>query len=306
MKNPIILIPTLNEARHILRVISAIRADNPDIPIWVIDGGSTDGTCSIITRANFADVRILANPNRTQAHAINLGARLAWKAGYDCFVRMDAHAIYPANFVGHVLSAMNCTGAKQVVVPRFAVAPNSSVTQAMNSWIGHGGAPHRHRTLNGWVRHGHHAGFDMNTFLGLGGYDTAFSACEDVDFDERMRRAGCSIWCQANVPVGQYVRDHWLGTLHQYIRNGAARMRFWIKWRSIPEARQGIPVAVTISMLLAIFGPVFPVFYLPALGYLITLIGIAVRFGGGAAVRAACMHLGFGIGVLTMPILRGR
>lgn len=42
-----VVIPALNEAGNIRRCISGIRAQQPDVEIIVVDGGSTDGTAAL-------------------------------------------------------------------------------------------------------------------------------------------------------------------------------------------------------------------------------------------------------------------
>ena len=51
-----------------------------------------------------------------------------------------------------------------------------------------GGAAHRRLSGGGWVDHGHHALFALSKFRALRGYDEAFLANEDAEFDVRSRR----------------------------------------------------------------------------------------------------------------------
>lgn len=47
---------------------------------------------------------------------------------------------------------------------------------AMETRLGSGGSGHRGGRTSGWVDHGHHAGFRLETFREVGGYDTGFVA----------------------------------------------------------------------------------------------------------------------------------
>jgi len=59
-----VIIPVLNEAPSIADLIAAVRAQDPDCVIVVVDGGSTDGTCEIALRTG---ARILeTGPSRGQ------------------------------------------------------------------------------------------------------------------------------------------------------------------------------------------------------------------------------------------------
>jgi glycosyltransferase involved in cell wall biosynthesis len=79
----LIVIPTLNEEAHIAEVIRDLECENHNCPIVVMDGGSTDRTCRIVqelARGN-PKLSLVNNPERTQAHAVNLAALLAQSVG---------------------------------------------------------------------------------------------------------------------------------------------------------------------------------------------------------------------------------
>ena len=78
----LVVIPTLNEARHIetcIRSLIADDADMLDVDITVADGGSTDETVSIVKSmiSEFPKLKLLDNPKRLQSAAINLAAGVA-------------------------------------------------------------------------------------------------------------------------------------------------------------------------------------------------------------------------------------
>src|SRR5690349_8041344 len=72
----IIVVPTLNEARHIGALLDAllVEAEALDARIVVADGGSTDGTTDIVAQHALASplVLLLHNHQRIQSAAINL------------------------------------------------------------------------------------------------------------------------------------------------------------------------------------------------------------------------------------------
>ena len=94
------VIPALNEARHIETCIRSLMAGAPElrrVPLTVADGGSTDNTVNIVEglKAEFPNLRVLHNPKKLQAAALNLAAAEHAGAEARILVRCDAHSIYP-------------------------------------------------------------------------------------------------------------------------------------------------------------------------------------------------------------------
>ena len=66
------IVPALNEARHIAACLASVAAQEGDADVVVVDGGSTDGTATLAAPR----ARVLAGP-RGRAVQMNLGARRA-------------------------------------------------------------------------------------------------------------------------------------------------------------------------------------------------------------------------------------
>lgn len=69
-----VVIPTLNEAAHLARLLPDLLAREPGVEVVVVDGGSDDGSGDVVAR--WAAVRWLAGP-RGRARQMNAGARAA-------------------------------------------------------------------------------------------------------------------------------------------------------------------------------------------------------------------------------------
>ena len=73
------VVPCLNEERHIEGVVRGLlaEADRIAMTIVVADGGSTDGTRTVVERLAKRDGRIqlLDNPKKIQSAALNLAVR---------------------------------------------------------------------------------------------------------------------------------------------------------------------------------------------------------------------------------------
>lgn len=319
----VVIVPALNEARHIGDCIRSLIATDPfaaRCPIVVADGGSTDGTRAVVAEmtARHPNLKLVDNPGRLQAAAVNLALGPLGE-GRRFLVRCDAHAVYPAGYVSRLLDAIEAQDASSVVVPMDAVAGPGCFARAV-AWIvdtplGAGGAAHRGGRRSGPVDHGHHAAFRMESFRGLGGYDESFATNEDAEYDRRLLAAGGRIWLEASIRVGYVPRAHPGALWRQYRRYGDGRARTCLKHRAMPRARQVIPavnlVLLVASILAAPFTPlgfVWPAVYLAALAG--ASAWMALRHGSACGLLAgpalAIMHLAWAIGFLGRLALGAR
>jgi succinoglycan biosynthesis protein ExoA len=312
-----IVIPVLNEARHIGVVLQAMRPQERSRvrQLIVVDGGSTDSTRDIVLQAAKQDSRIslLPNPKRLQSAAMNLAAAAASPA-VRFLVRVDAHAGYPPDFVSDLLTAQAQSEAQSVVNRLYSKGTSCfqrAVAAASNSKFGTGGAAHRIGSKDGFVDHGHHALFDRDWFIKAGGYDETFSANEDAEFDVRLRQEGGKIWFTSGAVVEYYPRDSVRALSRQYYRYGAGRARTTRKHAERLRLRQVIPPLLTIilllSVLLGIFWPpllVVPAAYLLGVGFATMLLWSRTKdlCVLGSMVALPVMHLSWGCGFLRQML----
>ncbi|MGI9218220.1 MAG: glycosyltransferase family 2 protein [Hydrogenophaga sp.] len=232
VKRVLVVIPTLDEARHIEAVLSDLTRDLPRdaaVQVAVVDGGSTDGTVDIVRRlqARMFALTLLHNPQRRQAPGINLAVRTLG-AEADVLVRCDAHAVYPPGYVARLLATLDRTGADAVVVPMDSVGTTG--LQRVIGWvsdtrIGSGGAAHRGGRRSGWVDHGHHAAFRLDSFRRAGGYDESFTHNEDAELDCRQRALGSRIYLDADIRLAYAPRASLDRLARQYFLYGRGRSR---------------------------------------------------------------------------------
>ena len=316
----LVAIPTLNEEAHIEACIrSLLKGDQrlKDVHIVVADGGSTDRTVAIVTElmTELPNLSLLHNPKRLQSAAINLVAQSQHADGKTCLVRCDAHAVYPAAYVTRIADALAQYEADSLVVCMDSVGADTCFQKA-NAWVvdtpfGSGGSAHRGGTRSGPVDHGHHAGFRLQRFLELGGYDDTFSHNEDAEYDHRLTEAGGSIWLDASIRLDYHPRSTPSALARQYYNYGRGRARNLLKHRARPKIRQMVPVAICLGLLGGLMtAPVFPLTLLVPAAYLALLAGISLL--GGLATKSACgllagpaagiMHVAWGSGFLRQVL----
>ena len=151
----IIVVPTLNEARHIGPLLEAllVEAEALDARVIVADGGSSDGTTDIVERRARSSPRVslIHNPQRIQSAAINLAVQ-EFGDDADYLIRIDAHGAYPSHYCRMLVAEAEERQVGSIVVPMttVGVAPfQRAVATAQNSAIGTGGpCPHVRRGLS--------------------------------------------------------------------------------------------------------------------------------------------------------------
>ena len=112
------IVPALNEAHTVGRVIAEIRAFDPGLDIVVVDDGSVDGTSAVATTAG---ARVLRLPfNIGIGGAVQTGFRFAFENDYDVAVRLDGDGQHDPAQLRVVLEPVLAGRADIAVGSRFA------------------------------------------------------------------------------------------------------------------------------------------------------------------------------------------
>lgn len=324
----LLVVPCLNEADHLPTLIGRLLEDaGAEDLIVVADGGSQDGSQTIVDHWSRRDarVRLLPNPRRLQSAGVNLAAD-RYGADRTFLVRIDAHAAYPVGFVPALAAAAAATQADSIVVPMRTVGRScfqTAAATAQNAAIGAGGSAHRVGGASGWIDHGHHALMRLDVFRRLGGYDPDFSHNEDAEYDRRLTDSGGRIWFQADLAIDYFPRRTPSALFKQYINHGKGRARTVLKHRTPLKLRQLAPALVAPAVLVALGGlvlapvlhPIALILAAPAALWVgVCLVGgaLAARAVGApfcgymAGFAAMVMHLGWSWGFLKGRFMTSR
>jgi succinoglycan biosynthesis protein ExoA len=309
-KSVLVVIPCLNEEKHIEHVITrlAAEADRVDLRVVIADGGSTDQTCQIVQRLTCLNPHVLLmhNPKRTQAAGINAAVRRYGK-GAECLIRADAHASYPSRFCEKLLQVQARTQADSVVVSMRAVGSTCfqrAAAAAQNSILGNGGSAHRNETTGRWVEHGHHALMTIKAFNAAGGYDETFSHNEDAELDNRLTANGSHIFLTGEVQITYYPRGSVAALFRQYFNIGHGRARNFLKHRKSAKLRHFGLAPIAPAVCLVVLTPISPIFAAPALTWGSLCIGYGIILGArlrdtcgtAAGLAATAMQAGWSFG----------
>lgn len=295
LSDTLVVVPCLDEEAHIDALLAQLRRTAPGALIVVADGGSRDRTRAVVRRhaGESALVRLLDNPRRIQSAAVNRAVE-RFGADRSTLVRIDAHCLYPDDYVVTLLREAARTGADSVVVAmetRGRGAVQCAVAAAQNGRIGNGGSAHRSASTAGeWVDHGHHALMRIKAFRAVGGYDETFTHNEDAELDLRLAAAGFRIWLTRETAAVYLPRDTFGGLWRQYRAYGRGRARTVLKHRARPRLRQMVPLAVAPALLALPAAP-FAAAAVPPLGLLMALpallwLGVCALSGLRAAWSA--------------------
>lgn len=109
-----IITPNFNGARFLeqtVRSVLAQRQDGVDLEYIVMDGGSTDGSLAILERFGKQVDRVVSEPDRGPASAINKGLAIA---GGDVIAWLNADDLYHPGTLWRVLDVMQSSPSKGI------------------------------------------------------------------------------------------------------------------------------------------------------------------------------------------------
>jgi succinoglycan biosynthesis protein ExoA len=315
-------VPALNEEDHIEASLRSLMAGAPamaGVRVVVADGGSADRTRARVAalQAEFPNLALIDNPDRLQSAALNRIVAGCASPEHAVLVRCDAHAAYPPGYVLRVAASLLARDVAALATPMDATG--AGCFQRAAAWVvdtplGSGGSAHRGGRRSGFVDHGHHAGFRLDWFRRVGGYDPSFSHNEDAELDHRLALAGGRIWLDAGIRLDYAMRDSPGALARQYWRYGRGRARTVLKHRMRPRLRQMIPVANVLGLgLCLLLATLWRGFLLGPLAYVLLLAGVSLVLawrhrsacGLWAGPALGAMHLGWGAGFLMQALTRG-
>lgn len=277
-----IIVPCLDEEAHIEAVLrSATTQTYPAslIEILVCDGGSTDGTRSIVERLAAEDPRVtlIDNPGRFPSAGMNEGIRRARGA---VIVRMDAHAEYAPDYVAAAVDALRRTGATTAGGAARARANSPfqrALCAALSSPLGVGGSAYRDASREGFVESVWSGAFRREAFERVGLFDAEARANEDAELNQRIIEAGGTVYLSRDIVSFYYPRRSIGDLARQYFAYGKGRARTLLRRRRMLSPRPLVPFAtVTGFSILVALTVVAPAWW--------PLLAIAAALYGGAVI----------------------
>jgi len=308
-----LIVPILNEEQYIEECIHTLqKQDFPadKLEILLVDGNSTDNTMQILKRLEAEDpehIRVFTNPKRIQASAMNIGAGHA-RGIY--LMRIDAHAVYPPNYISTCISLIEQTGAVNAgcaCCTRSRTKTGNLIAKILTSPFGVGGSQFRLGTKSGYVDTVPFGTFRKDYFLKIGGFDERLARSEDNEINYRIRKLGGKIYMTSDVQVTYYCRDTVRGLAKMAFNNG--------KWNVIAaklcpgsmSLKYFVPLAFTLSLIVMPFlCLIHPLFCWAFVSELFLYILLSLYFAAKKSsiylevIKTACLfpafHVPYGIG----------
>jgi succinoglycan biosynthesis protein ExoA len=308
-----VLVPVLNEERHIRESVQAMLSQRFDgeIEFLFMDGRSEDRTKAILEEMSAADhrIRVLDNPQRRTTFGLNIGLE---HARGNFIVRMDAHTEYPPEYVAKGIERLERGDVDWVTGPQIPHGVGKwsrRVARALASRLGAGGSAKWSAEEEKDIDTGVFTGlWRRETLAEYGGWDEGWPVNQDSELAARFFERGSRIVCVPELGALYVPRDSLKSLAKQYWRYGFYRAKT-SRYHPASMRRSAVfPPALVIALAGSVLAP----------GPLRTACRAAVATwvaavaaasapaagedgpaeGAGQAAVFAAMHLSWGAGFL--------
>jgi len=258
-------------------------------------------------------LRVVMNPRGTTPAALNVALRAA---RHPVVVRVDAQARIPAGYRDRVVGLLGTTGAVNVGGRQVATAAEGSgalaraIAVAMNSRLGHGGAAYRSGAQGGPVDTVYLGAFRADALRMVDGYDERLTTNQDAELNERLRRAGGTVWLAPDLAVRYLPRTGLRALARQFRGYGRGRAMTAALHRGSLRQRQLAAPLLVVGLLGALvlvpWTSVPLALWAGGYGSLLLLGSVlegpeARKHLPGVVVALAVMHMAWGYGFLSAP-----
>lgn len=308
MQELTVCFPVFNEERFLDALIGSVIDTEPKSKqIVLIDGGSTDGTVSLIKRwqEKYANIILVNNPQRYVSHGFNLAFNQTQSA---YIALMGAHAEYPSNYFQKglaLLQAGECDAVGGPLIQKGKSDKAAVIAFCMSSKFGVGDTEFRTSKKRMYVDSVAMAIYNRKVFDKVGLFDESLLRNQDDEFHYRLNHFGFRILMEPEMESVYYVRED-LGSLwKQYYQYGLYKPMVLNKIRSGIRIRHLVPALFTLYLVtLPFFAWLHWVFILPLLFYFILASVVLVMefkkpgkifFG---ILSFLTLHLAYGLGFL--------
>lgn len=316
-----VVVPVRNEARFLRRTLEELLAQDypPDrFEVLVADGQSTDATPALVRALQFRhdNLRLLHNPRRWSSAGRNEAIRAARG---ELVAVVDGHCeLDNPNYLRDLADAFarsgaDCVGRPQPLDVSGATPVQRAIAAARSSRLGHHPESFIYSSEERFVRPQSVAvAYRREVFEQIGLFDEAFDACEDVEFNHRVDRAGLRCFFAPRARVFYRPRASLPGLFRQMVRYGRGRMRLVRKHPETFTPAGFLPAAFVLGLaaglLLAPLAPLLAIAYATALGTYVAIVLLAsvalgiqarsVRLLPWLPLVFAAIHTGAGVGIL--------
>lgn len=321
-----VVIPVRNEGAHLGAVLQDLLLQeypSERYEILIADGNSTDNTARVVEEAALASrtsIRLLPNPGQLSSAGRNVGVRAS---SGEVIIFIDGHCQIPGrSLLRDTARLFQTTDSDCLCRPQPLTASGNSwfqqvVADVRASIIGHGlDSTIFAADLEGDVNPtSSGASYRRKVFDKIGMYDERLDACEDVEFNYRVYRAGLRSYASPRLQVRYSPRNTLSGLWKQMVRYGKGRRRFAGIHPEAFSVSQTIPAIFMVWLLFgglaAMASTLFATFYLSTVVVYAGVVGAASLWLGmkrgwrhlvAAPAVYLTIHLGLGFGFFSESI----
>ena len=308
-----VILTVVNESRHLSQAISSVlSSDYPgQIEVIVAIGPSRDDTRTVADRIAARDsrVRIIENPSGRTPDGLNAALQ---SARFDYVVRIDGHSEIESDYIKRAIELIIKTGAVNVggvMAAEGITTFERAVARAMRSPIGVGASRFHTGGAAGSVDTVYLGVFKKSAVLAVGGYDRRFARAQDWELNHRLRENGGTIWFDPELKVKYRPRNSISKLSRQYFEYGRWRHAVARQHKGTTNFRYlAPPINLLIQSISILFGFIIsPIFFLPAMGYLLVILLASLFLGKSLGERLnlpivlIVMHFSWGFGFISSP-----
>lgn len=309
-----VVIPCRNERSQIeacVRSVLAQQAVPGRFEVIVADGMSDDGTREILARLAREDarLRVVNNPARTTARAMNIGIQ---HARGEFIAVMGAHNQYAPDYLAASLKVSRSTGADNVggsMVCRGETWIQQAIAVAHHSPFSAGGARWHDVAYEGPADTVFGGFYRRDIFARIGQFDESLLRNQDDELNLRLTLAGGKIWHSPAIRSTYCPRASLSALFHQYLQYGYWKVAVMKKHWGLASLRQIVPGAFVLVLTIL---PLAALFYVPVIFVWLALLAAYAIANLSAATIASAQsgwrflpvlplvfagyHFGYGIG----------
>lgn len=312
-----VIMPCREEEKYLARALESILANDyprDRLEVLIVDGMSTDGTRKIIAAfiKDHPFIKLLDNPKRITSVALNIGIA---QAQGEIIMRMDAHSVYPPNYISSLVAWQEKTGADNVggvwhIRPGSDTPMARAIAAGLAFPFGPGFARYRiGAQAPRWVDTVPYGCYRREVFSRMGTFDEDLVRNQDDEFNLRLRKKGGRTLLVPEIIIDYYARERLSKLWRMYYQYGYFKALVARKLGFVLSPRQLIPPLFVLTLAVSfLWGWCFPA--LGVLGFIVPLtyfladVGFAWVAGRrqGLAVMACLalvfptLHFSYGLG----------
>ena len=276
-----VICPIYNEIKYIDKIIDFCKSAKPDNKeVFLVDGGSTDGTIERIKERIQTDNRfiLLNNPHKIVPYALN---QAILQAKGEIIIRIDAHTDFDIDYFANILKTFQEKEA-DIVGGSCRIAKGTptqeAVGYAISTAFGVGNSSNHYENFEGYTDSVVFGAWKKEIFKVTGLFDETLKRNQDDEFHYRAKSKGFKIYQSPSIKLYYHPRSKFNKLFIQYYEYGIYKPIVLKEVKSEIKLRHLIPSLFCLYLFSLIIFSIFKLYYLFVFLILYTLIDLFFCF----------------------------